>query len=381
MKKLAMVLAMVMLVGTLSACGGGGNATTNNANNTGNTPATGTVAPAENSEVKLLKTSMPTSWDETHGYTQAIMAMNKYLDEVSSGQLQLDIYPGGQLGDETAVFECLQLGTVDCAIFNSASLSNFTHSLEAFDLPYLWVDENGYADEKLQNAVVSSDFAKSYLDKVYEETTVRAVGFLYNAARDFFLNKPLNSLADASAIKLRSMSAQIHLDMYTAMGFTPVPMGYSEVYNAMQTGVVDGFEDTACSTITGGTYETAKYVVKSGHATASPLFVCSGMTWDTLTAEEQSWLMEAVEAGRQACYDTFAESQANAYKTFEEKGMSVTNIDQEAAMVACVPVILKYCEDDAVKAAYEYVQAEREKMGFAAYVGMEDHMDVFGDAK
>lgn len=87
MKKLAMVLAMVMLVGTLSACGGGGNATTNNANNTGNTPATGTVAPAENSEVKLLKTSMPTSWDETHGYTQAIMAMNKYLDEVSSGQL------------------------------------------------------------------------------------------------------------------------------------------------------------------------------------------------------------------------------------------------------------------------------------------------------
>ena len=149
MKKLAMVLAMVMLVGTLSACGGGGNATTNNANNTGNTPATGTVAPAENSEVKLLKTSMPTSWDETHGYTQAIMAMNKYLDEVSSGQLQLDIYPGGQLGDETAVFECLQLGTVDCAIFNSASLSNFTHSLEAFDLPYLWVDENGYADEKI----------------------------------------------------------------------------------------------------------------------------------------------------------------------------------------------------------------------------------------
>ena len=50
-------------------------------------------------------------------------------------------------------------------------------------------------------------------------------------------------------------------------------------------------------------------------------------------------------------------------------------------MAACVPVILKYCEDDAVKAAYEYVQAEREKMGFAAYVGMEDHMDVFGDAK
>lgn len=68
----------------------------------------------------------------------------------------------------------------------------------------------------------------------------------------------------------------------------------------MQTGVVDGFEDTACSTITSGTYETAKYVVKSGHATASPLFVCSGITWDGLSQEEKDWLTEAVEKGRQA---------------------------------------------------------------------------------
>ena len=119
------------------------------------------------------------------------------------------------------------------------------------------------------------------------------------------------------------MTAQMHLDMYTAMGFVATPLGYSEVYNAMQTGVVDGFEDTACSTITSGTYETAKYVVKSGHATASPLFVCSGITWDGLSQEEKDWLTEAVEKGRQACYDTFETAQENAYKTFEEKGLQV----------------------------------------------------------
>ncbi len=97
---------------------------------------------------------------------------------------------------------------------------------------------------------------------------------MYNASRDFFLKKELKSLVDALSIKLRSMTAQMHLDMYTAMGFVATPFGYSEVYNAMQTGVVDGFEDTACSTITSGTYETAKYVVKSGHATAS-LCLCA----------------------------------------------------------------------------------------------------------
>lgn len=326
---------------------------------------------------KKLKTSMPTSWDETHGYTQAIIAINKYLNEVSNGTLQLDIYPGSQLGDETAVFECLQLGTIDCAIFNAASLSNFTQCLEAFDLPYLWVDENGYADEKLHNTVVSSDFAKQYLARVYEETTVHALGFLYNASRDFFLNKPLNTLADASAIKLRSMTAQMHLDMYSAMGFVPVPLGYSEVYNAMQTSVVDGFEDTACSTVTGGTYETAKYVVKSGHATASPLFVASDRTMKSLSEQEQEWLSAAIEVGRQACYDTFKKAQANAYQTFENAGLKMSNIDQQAAIKACAPVIIKYCKDDAMKAIYVYVQEVRKTLGFDSFIGMTEHLDIF----
>ncbi len=204
-KTITMTVVLALLVGLLSGCG---SKPTSN----GSSQSADSNSGSSNTEVKLLKTSMPTSWDETHGYTQAIIAMNKYLDEVSGGTLQLDIYAGGQLGDETAVFECLQLGTVDCAVFNSASLSNFTHCLEAFDLPYLWVDETGYADEELHNNVVSSDFAKDYLNQVYEQTSVRAVGFLYNAARDFFLNKPLNSMSDASGIKLRSMTAQMHLD-------------------------------------------------------------------------------------------------------------------------------------------------------------------------
>ena len=63
---------------------------------------------------------------------------------------------------------------------------------------------------------------------MYAETSVKPVGFLYNASRDFFLKKELKSLADALSIKLRSMTAQMHLDMYTAMGFVATPLGYSE---------------------------------------------------------------------------------------------------------------------------------------------------------
>lgn len=375
-KTLALILALVMLVGMLAGCGASEAPAAAPA--PADKPAAEAPAAAEPAkEVRMLKTSMPTAWDETHGYTQAIMAMNEYLDEVSGGTIQIDIYPGGQLGDELSIFECLQLGTVDCAIFNAPSLSNFTKVLEAFDMPYLFTDDNGWADQELQNAVVTSDLARGYLDKVYEETTVHAVGFLYNAARDFFLTKPLNSLADAPSIKLRSMTAQMHLDMYGAMGFVATPMGYSEIYNAMQTGVIDGFEDTSCSTVTAGTYETAKYVVKSGHATASPLFVCSDMVWSSLTAEEQQWLIDAVTVGREACYGAFNIAQPAAYETFESKGITVTTIDRDAARKAVAPVIAKCCENPDYLEVYTFVQDLREDMGLGSYIGMDDYMDMF----
>lgn len=83
----------------------GGETTESQAENGGNEK--------KSTDAKLLKTSMPTAWDETHGYTQALIAMNAYLDEASGGRLQLDIYAGGQLGDEVSVFESMQMGTID----------------------------------------------------------------------------------------------------------------------------------------------------------------------------------------------------------------------------------------------------------------------------
>ena len=88
----------------------GGETTESQAENGGNEK--------KSTDAKLLKTSMPTAWDETHGYTQALIAMNAYLDEASGGRLQLDIYAGGQLGDEVSVFESMQMGTIDLSLIH-----------------------------------------------------------------------------------------------------------------------------------------------------------------------------------------------------------------------------------------------------------------------
>ena len=318
---------------------------------------------AEAAEVRKFRTSMPTVYDETHGYTQAILSINRYLNEASGGTLELDLYPGGQLGDERSVFESIQMGLVDAAIFNAPVLSGFTNLLDGFDLPYLWVDGNGDVDTALHAAVVGSQFAREYLDKTQAATGVRVLGFLYNPGRDFYLNKPFNSLADAPSIKLRSMQAEIHMRMYAAMGFVPTPMAYGEVYQAMRTGVVDGFEDTAISIIIARTYEVSNSVVKSGHATASPLLIMSQRAWDGLSAEEQNMMLEAARIGRQACYDTFAVAMPMAYEYLEKAGLEMKKIDINEAIAACQPVIDELCGSNPdFDAIYKFVQQTKASM-------------------
>ncbi|MCL2009356.1 MAG: TRAP transporter substrate-binding protein [Synergistaceae bacterium] len=315
------------------------------------------------SVIRSLRTSMPTVYDETHGYTQAFLKMNEYLNEASGGTLTFDLHPGGRLGDERSVFESVQMGLIDAALFNAPVLSGFTNLMDGFDLPYLWVDENGEVDTALHAAVVGSEFARGYLDRMKEVTGVHGLGFFYNAPRDFFLNKPFNSLADAPSIKLRSMQAEIHIKMYEAMGFLPVPMAYGEIYQAMNTGSIDGFEDTAVAAIIADTYEVSRLVVKSGHATASPLLIMSRRAWDSLNTEEREMMMEAARIGRQTCYDTFAAAMLNAYDFLEKAGLEIKKIDHAEAIAACQPVIDELCDQNPdFKAIYDYVKQTRESM-------------------
>ena len=318
---------------------------------------------AADPQVRRLRTSMPTAFDESHGYTQAILSINRFLNEASGGTLELELFPGGQLGGEREVFESIQMGLIDAAIFNAPVLSGFTNILDGFDLPFLWVNEYGEVDTELHAAVVGSDFAREFLDRMEEITGVRALGFLYNPGRDFFLNRPLNSLADAPSIKLRSMQAEIHMRMFAAMGFVPVPMAYGEIYNAMRTGVVDGFEDTALSAIIASTYEVSRYVIRSGHATASPLLIISLRAWNSLTPEEQDMMMEAAKIGRQACYDTFAVAMPKAYEYLEAAGLIITRIDHAEAIAATQPVIDELrAQNPDFDAIYNYVQQVRASM-------------------
>lgn len=350
-KILALLLAAVLMMTLMAACGGAPAENAPAESGADKAPAEAAASPE-----KTFKLSWAPAWDEEHGLTQAGIAANEKLMELSGGKLGFEFFPGGQLGNEREVFESVQLGTIDTAFMSSPVISGFSDVLNGFDMPYLCDN-----DMELYQEIVNSGIGATMFEKLEEETGVVGLSYLINPGRDFYFNCDFNSLADAHGIKLRSMESPIHLETYKALGFNPTPMAYSEIYQAVKNGTIDGFEDVSVSVRANKNYEVAKTVAVSGHLTAAPVFIMSQKAWNSLTEEEQGWMLEAGLAAQEATKVTYMEQTPLTLKFMEEQGLKVVYIDIDEAKEKVQPVIDKFCaESENIKMVVDYFNAYRE---------------------
>lgn len=299
------------------------------------------------------------AYDEQHGLTQAALQADAKIKELSGGRIGFEFFPGGQLGGEREVFESVQLGTIDATFISSPVVSGFTDALDGFDMPYLCDN-----DMDLYQEIVNSGIGEEIFEVLNQETGVVGLAYLINPGRDFYLNTEFNSLEDAQGVKLRSMESPIQMETFEALGFSPTPMAYSEIYQAMQNGTIDGFEDVSVSVRSQKNYEVAKHVVISGHTTAAPVFIISQNVWNSLTEEEQGWMKEAGMAAQEATKETYARETPLTYEFMEEQGLTVTTLDIAQAQELVQPVIEKYCaQSENIKKVVDYFNNYREEHG------------------
>lgn len=361
-KSISIILAAIMILSMFAACGNGNKASEDSKQPAADATSTPSAAP-ENSDApdssapeKLFQLSWAPAYDEAHGLTQAGLKADEKIRELSGGKIGFEFFPGGQLGNEREVFESIQLGTIDAAFMSSPVVSGFTDVLDGFDMPYLCDN-----DMDLYQEIVNSGIGAQMFEKLEAETGVVGISYLINPGRDFYLNKEFNSLADAAGVKLRSMESPIHLATYKALGFNPTPMAYSEIYQAMKNGTIDGFEDVSVSVRAQKNYEVAKHVVVSGHLTAAPVFIMSQKAWNSLTEEEQGWMLEAGIAAQEATKVTYQEQTPLTIEFMKEQGLTVTEIDIAEAKAKVQPVIEEFCaKSENIKTIVDYFNEYRE---------------------
>jgi C4-dicarboxylate-binding protein DctP len=212
----------------------------------------------------------------------------KLVEERSGNRVQVLIYPNSQLYKDKEELEALQLGAVQMLI---PSLSKFgplgIKEFEAFDLPYLF---SGFADVQ---KVVNSPIGQQLLDKL-EPRGIKGLAFWDNGFKIFSANRPIVTPADVKGMKFRIQSSKVLEAQIRVLGAMPQSMAFSEVYQALQTGVIDGAEQTPTQSYSQRFYEVQKYYTATNHGYIGYAVVVNKKFWDGLPADVRPMLETAM---------------------------------------------------------------------------------------
>jgi C4-dicarboxylate-binding protein DctP len=208
----------------------------------------------------------------------------KYTD----GRVKVDVYPNSQLYKDKEELEALQLGAVQML---APSLAKFgplgAKEFEVFDLPFIIPDKAGL------RKVTEGPLGKKLLGKL-DAKGIAGLAYWDNGFKIMSANKPLRLPEDFRGLKMRIQSSKVLEAQFRALGAIPQVMAFSEVYPAMQTGVVDGSENTPSNMYTQKHYEVQKYGTLSDHGYIGYAVIANKKFWDGLPADVRSQLEKAM---------------------------------------------------------------------------------------
>ncbi|GAO30179.1 TRAP transporter substrate-binding protein [Geofilum rubicundum] len=272
------------------------------------------------SDVTVLK--LGHTLDTKHSVHIAMEYMAKRVDEISEGKLQVEVYPGGVLGSERESLELLQLGSLDLTKVSAAAMEGFVEEYKVFGLPYIFKSkEHSYS-------VLDGPIGKNMLAKG-DEFWLRGLCFYDAGARSFYASRAINTPADLAGLKIRVMQSITAVEMIRAMGGSPTPISWGELYTALQSGVVDGAENNPPSFYLSHHYEVSGYYTLNEHTMIPDVMIMSTHAWTKLTEQEKKWLQQAVEESVIVQREEWQKSEDESLRSLKEEGVEIIVPDKE----------------------------------------------------
>ncbi|MEB3101810.1 TRAP transporter substrate-binding protein [Ferviditalea candida] len=227
-----------------------------------------------------------------HPYQKGAEKFKQIVEEKSGGRIQIDIFPSSQLGNARDEIEGLQLGTIQFHVGSVAPVANFAPKLNVLSLPYLFRDKNHALK------VLDGDIGKE-LSADLESKGIVNLAYWENGWRHMTNNvRPIKSAADVKGLKIRVLESPVYVSFVKALGATPTPIPFGELYSAMEQKVVDGQENPLAQITQNKFNEVQKYMTLTAHTYDAAVFLVSKSALDKLPADLQKIVKDAaVEAG------------------------------------------------------------------------------------
>lgn len=273
----------------------------------------------------------------TRLYAQACDKLSEWVEERSNSRLKIEVFPGGQLGNERDLAEGVKMGTIDMCLVCSSTLGIWEEDFSILGVAFIWKN----FEHMLK--VVRGPIGQEMMDKIVKSTGIKILDMGWvDGQRHFNTNKPIRTPDDIVGLKIRVPEVPIFFSNMKAMGASVVAMPFSEVFTSVQTGVIDGQENPLDSIYTNKFYEITKYVSLSAHVTQNLAIIINNNRFINIPKDLQDILIKTTTDAGDWLNQQTIETYENYLQLLINEGMTIIDdVDRAAFREKCKGPILE----------------------------------------
>jgi tripartite ATP-independent transporter DctP family solute receptor len=270
---------------------------------------------------------------------EAIVRMGAKLEKATGGRYSIQMFPSMQLGGEKEMIEQAQVGALQIARISVGPMGPIVDELNVFNMPFV------FRDEAHMRKVIDGPIGAEMLEKLTNSSArLVALGWMDAGTRNVYSDKPVTKPADLKGMKIRMMGNPVFVETMNAMGGNGIAMGFNELHQALQSGVVDGAENNEPTLFAQNHYQTPRGKVYSltGHLIIPEIFVFSKAGWEKLSKADQDLirkLSREAQLEQRQLWDAYV---GEATAKLKAAGIKFVPADKEAFFKATQPVRDKY---------------------------------------
>lgn len=295
--------------------------------------------------------------NEEHPQHKAMEEFEKYVEEKTNGELDVQIFPNELLGASAQALELAQTGAIDLVVASLGNLEAFNKSYTVLNLPYIMDSTEHYHqvmnDEEIMGPIFESTRKSGFVGLTWFDAGVRNI---------YTTKKPILKPEDLKGLKIRVQTSPTNVKMLQALGASATPMSFGEVYTGLQQNVIDGAENNELALINNKHGEVAKHYSYNMHAMLPDILVVNADLLDKLTPEQAKAIKDGAKFANEYEVELWEDAAAEAKAKAEEMGVQFYYPDIKPFQEKMVNLHKEYTQDEGMKTVFDKIRAKGDEI-------------------
>lgn len=358
--KSAALILLVIMTSVICACSFGQGGQNGNPGGNGNDVSSGNGSAGSNgstSRRRIVRIGHNQATD--HPINIGLAEFEKYVEERLGDRFDIEIFPNELLGAQTDMVQLTQTGAIDFCVASNSILETFSDRYTLFNLPYLFASTASYHAAMDDEDITSGIFAST------KKAGFEAVTWIDAGTRNFYtVNKEINSPSDLKGLKIRVQQSPTNVEMMKLLGGSATPMGFGDVYTALQAHVIDGAENNELALTSNGHGDVCKYYSYDRHQMIPDILIGNCEFLESLTEEERAVFDEGFELFNRIEREEWDHAvEASRERAQKEQGVTFLYPDTELFRQICLPMHENFLkEHEELRDIYNVIQMLNEEV-------------------